>query len=50
MTLPDWTSALNTQFTNWLGWSTLQLAITVTVGAAIILIIAGMLIRTFVGR
>lgn len=50
VTLPDWTTALNTQMTNWLGWSTLQLIVTVVIGAAVILIIAGMLLRIFVFR
>lgn len=50
MVLPDWTTALNAQFTAWLGWSTLTTIVSVTVGAAVILIVAGMLLRIFIYR
>lgn len=48
MVLPDWTAAITSQLTAWAGWSSLQLLVSVIVGASVVLVIARMLVRMFV--
>lgn len=50
MTLPDWTSAINSQLTAFLGWGVVQLVVVVTASVALGSMVLGLVLGALMRR